>query len=568
MLTLLHIENIAVVERADLEPGPGLNVLTGETGAGKSIIIDAIGAIAGERTSKDLIRTGEKSATVNALFCGLSPSVLSWLDENGYAPDEDGNLLISRQITSDGRSICRINGVPVTVSQLKTLGSLLLNIHGQHDNQSLLDESTHLSYLDSFAGHHELIDGYRAKYKELKEIEKAIESIAIDEEEKSRRIDELRYRIGEIEAADLQVDEEERLEARRTILRNSERMTAAIEECFRSLYGDEDSEGACGLLNIAESAISLIASMDPQLEAIREKLSDIRYVAEDIASEVRDLRDEYIYSPEEMERVESRLALIHQLKRKYGNSIEQILKRLKKDKEELDKIEFSDEELEKLKKRYSAAYNEVIAAGEKLSRSRTEKAEELSEKIMNCLSRLDMPKVRFKVDIVRKDAPDHDGLDTVKFILSANPGEELRAISKIASGGELSRIMLAMKNVLVRNDDIQTLIFDEVDTGVSGRAAQRVAEMLAEVSKEKQVLCVTHLSQIAAMADNHFNIEKKERGGRVYTSVALLDEESAAREIARIISGANITDATMKSAHEMICDAKEYKNKVRSEDSA
>lgn len=568
MLTLLHIENIAVVEHADLEPGPGLNVLTGETGAGKSIIIDAIGAIAGERTSKELIRTGEKSATVNALFCGLSPSVLKWLDDTGYYPDEEGNLLISRQITSDGRSICRINGVPVTVSQLKVLGSLLLNIHGQHDNQSLLDEGTHLSYLDSFAGHSELIDEYRIRYEELREIEKAIKSITLDEEAKSRRIEELRYRIDEIEAAGLEVGEEERLEARRAILRNSERMTAAIEDCFRALYGDEDREGACGLINTAESALSLISSLDSQLGGLQERLREVLYVCEDIASEVRDLREEYMYSPEEMERVENRLALIHKLKRKYGGSVELVLQTLGRDREELDRIEFSEEELKKLNEKYRAAYRGVIEAGEKLSRSRTEKAAELSEKIMDCLARLDMPKVRYKAEITRKGAPDSDGLDEVRFLLSANPGEELRAISRIASGGELSRIMLAMKNVLVRNDDIQTLIFDEVDTGVSGRAAQRVAEMLAEVSREKQVLCVTHLSQIAAMADNHFNVEKTERGGRVYTSVKLLDEKSATRDIARIISGANITDATLKSAHEMISDAKIYKKNMRNEDTA
>ncbi|MGI6578376.1 MAG: DNA repair protein RecN [Eubacteriales bacterium] len=559
MLTLLHIENIAVVERADIEPGLGLNVLTGETGAGKSIIIDAIGAIAGERTSKDLIRTGEKSATVNAMFSGLSSSVLSWLDENGYSPDEEGNLLISRQISSEGRSVCRINGVPVTVSQLKTLGSLLINIHGQHDNQSLLDESTHLSYLDSFAGHYELIEDYRARYEELREIDKAIKSITMDEEEKSRRIDRLRYRVEEIEVAGLQVGEDEKLEARRAILRNSEHMTAAIEECFRSLYGDEDLEGACGLLNTAELSLSSISSMDNQLDVLQERLREIRYVAEDIASEIRDLRGEYIYSPEEMEQVESRLALIHQLKRKYGDSIEQILETFEKEKAELDRIEFSEEEIKKLKRKRENAYNETIKAGEKLSRNRAEKAAELSEKIMSCLSRLDMPKVRFEVEIERKATPEHDGLDNVRFLLSANPGEELRAISKIASGGELSRIMLAMKNVLVKNDDIKTLIFDEVDTGVSGRAAQRVAEMLAEVSREKQVLCVTHLSQIAAMADNHFKIEKNEHDGRVYTSVTLLDEGSATREIARIISGASITEATLKSAHEMIKDAKEYK---------
>jgi len=561
MLTLLHIENIAVVERADIEPGEGFNVLTGETGAGKSIIIDAIGAILGERTPRDIIRSGEKSALVSAVFSDLSQSVVRWLEENGISPDEDGNLLIVRQLSAEGKTLCRVNGIPVTVSQLKALGSLLVNIHGQHDNQSLLDETSHIGYLDSFAGHADLYARYCDSYRTLRDIEEEIKRFSINEEEKARRLDLLRYRVNEIESASLQEGEDERLEARRSILRNSERLTAAIEESFRAVYGDEDLEGACQLINSAAESMSVAALIDEKLRPLRSRLEDLKYAAEDIACEIRDLRGEYAYSPEEMENIEARLDLIHKLKRKYGPSIDDILRSLEKDRRELSEIELSDENVRKLEKKREAVLRETQALAEELSESRIRAGKLLSEKIMKSLEQLDMPKVRFSVQIERLDQPGPQGVDLVRFLLSANVGEELRSISRIASGGELSRIMLAMKNVLAESDDIQTLIFDEIDTGVSGRAAQRVAEKRAEVSRNKQVLYVTHLPQLAAMADNHFLIEKSENGGRTYTSVSLLEENEATREIARIISGANITETTLKSAREMIDAAKQFKKR-------
>jgi len=559
MLTLLHIENIAVVERADIEPGGGFNVLTGETGAGKSIIIDSIGAILGERTPRDIIRSGEKTASVSAVFSGLSQSVLNWLDENGYSPDEDGNLLIVRQFSAEGKTLCKINGMPVTVTQLRTLGSLLVNIHGQHDNQSLLDESSHISYLDSFAGHKDLIDRYRESFEALKNIQNEIKRISLNEDEKARRLDLLRYRVTEIESAALRPGEDERLEARRSILRNSERMTSAIEECYRAVYGDEDIEGACQLINSAADSMSIVASLDERLRPLLSRMEELKYAAEDIAVEIRDLRGEYAYSPDEMENIETRLDLIHKLKRKYGSTIDEILECLERDRNELSEIELSDETIRKLEKRREAAYNEAQSLAAELSESRSRAGELLAERIMKSLEQLDMPKVRFSVQIERLDQMGAHGIDSVRFLLSANVGEELRSISKIASGGELSRIMLAMKNVLAESDDIQTLIFDEVDAGVSGRAAQRVAEKLAEVSKRKQVLCVTHLPQLAAMADHHFLIEKREKSGRTYTSVTLLAENEATSEVARIISGANITENTLKSAREMIDAAKQFK---------
>jgi DNA repair protein RecN (Recombination protein N) len=559
MLTLLHIENIAVVERADIEPGPGFNVLTGETGAGKSIIIDSIGAILGERTPRDLIRSGEKTASVSAVFTGLSATAVRWLEDNGYSADEDGNLLIMRQFSAEGKNLCKINGLPVTVSLLKMLGSCLVNIHGQHDNQSLLDETSHIVYLDSFAAHRDLLDRYRASYETYRDIQIEIKHMSLDEDEKTKTIDRLRYRIEEIESAALQPGEDERLEARRTILRSSERMTSAIEESFQALYGDEDAEGACSLINTAGQALSMITSIDGQLQPLYSRIEELKYAAEDIAAEIRDLREEYAYSPEEMESIESRLDLIHKLKRKYGNTIEEILECLSRDQADLNTIEFSEEALHKLQIKLDAAFNETSALAVELSKSRALAGELLSEKIMRSLEQLDMPKVRFAVLIEKLDEMGSAGTDSVRFLLSANAGEEPRSISRIASGGELSRIMLAMKNVLAENDDIQTLIFDEVDSGVSGRAAQRVAEKLAEVSRSKQVLCVTHLPQLAAMADHHFKIEKSEKNGRTYTSVTLLDEGEAANEIARIISGANITETTLKNAYEMIEASRSFK---------
>lgn len=559
MLTLLHIENIAVVERADIEPGAGFNVLTGETGAGKSIIIDAIGAILGERTPRDIIRSGEKTAIVSAVFSDLPVPVLEWLGDNGYSADEEGNLLILRQITAEGKNNCKLNGSPVTVSQLRALGNLLVNIHGQHDNQSLLNEESHMRYLDSYSAHYALLERYRASYSSLKEIQSEMRRLTLDEDEKARRIDRLRYRIGEIEAAAPVPGEEEKLEARRAILRNSERMISAIEECYLALYGDEDSEGACGLLNTAGQVLSRIVTLDEQLNRIYSGLEELRYAAEDLSTEIRDLRSEYAFSPEEMEAIETRLDLLHKLKRKYGGSVEEILETLVHDQAELSEIEFSEEALSRLQHRYESARMETQSLADELSASRAKAGQSLSERIMESLRQLDMPKVRFAVDFDRLGEPGPDGGDTVRFLLSADAGEELRSISRVASGGELSRIMLAMKNVLAENDDIHTLIFDEVDAGVSGRAAQRVAEKLAEVSRRKQVLCVTHLPQLAAMADQHFLIEKKERNGRTFTSVTLLAEEEAAREIARIISGANITDTTLLNAREMMDAAKEFK---------
>ncbi len=563
MLSLLHIENIAVVEMADLEPGSGFNVLTGETGAGKSIIIDAISAIVGERMSRDLIRSGEQSAVVSALFTGLTKAVLLWLEDNGYTANEDNTLLISRQLSADGRNICKINGRPVTVTLLKQLGSLLINIHGQHDNQNLLDDANHLGYLDSLASHDALLATYRESYESLNSTKRDIEKLSINQDEKARRIDSLRFRINEIETSNLVPGEEETLSARRDILRNSERINDAVEECFASLYGGEDSVGAASLIEYALSSIDAASGFDPRLDSLHKRLLNLKFEAEDLVSDIRDLRGDYVYSPEEMEYTEERLDIIFRLKRKYGGSIDEILENLESYRAELDNIEFSDEKIEKLRKKMLVVKKETCSLADKLTESRKLAGNAMSSAILSELKQLDMPSVRFVTAIDRLQQLNPNGQDAVRFLLSANAGEEPKPLAKIASGGELSRIMLAMKNVLAEKDSINTLIFDEVDAGVSGRAAQKVAEKLAQASRHKQVLCVTHLPQIAAMADSHFLIKKSEAGGRTYTSVDLLNEDDQKREVARIISGSSVTETTIKSAEELILSAELFRKDMR-----
>ncbi len=559
MLTLLHIENIAVVERADIEFGEHFNVLTGETGAGKSIIVDAISAILGERTSKDIIRSGAKSAVVSAVFSDLQSGVLEWLDKNGYEPDEDGSLLISRQINTEGKNICRINGIPATVPMLKQLGVFLVNIHGQHGNQQLLDDKFHLTYLDRFAAHDALVLEYLEAYSSVLEIDREIERLSIDEDEKARRIGELEYRINEIDSASLKHDEDTELETRVKILRNAEKISEALEIAFSSLYGSDDFEGAISFLISAEQSVSSVNKVNDELAELAKKLTELRYLATDIAEELRDLRENYDFYPGEIDEAENRLDTIRRLKRKYGGDISDVLNKLECYRHELSEIEFAEDTLDSLKSEKIIAVKAATEAGRRLTESRRKAASLLEARITEELEQLDMARVKFYVEILTGDRLTSSGLDNVHFLISANAGEEPRPISRIASGGELSRIMLALKNVLAENDDIQTLIFDEIDSGVSGRAAQRVAEKLASVGQKKQVLCVTHLPQIAAMADTHFLIEKSERNGRTFTSVRSLDLRERATEVARIIGGAEITDITLKNASELIDSAQNYK---------
>ena len=548
MLSLLHIENIAVIECAEISFDRGFNVLTGETGAGKSIVIDAISAILGERAYRDMIRTGTQAASVRAVFTGVPE--LPWFEENGV--EYDSETVIQRQIHLDGKNVCRVNGSLVSVSILRKLGIQLINIHGQHDTASLFDEDNHLTMLDAFGYNQQLQADYQEKYASVAALRREIERMTMDEGEKLRRMETLRYQIEEIEKAELEPGEDEALEERRKILQNSEKLSDGLNDAAECLYGGEDSDGAAGLLAQAEYALSRLVRFSDSFSSLHDRVNDLKYQVQDIAEEVRDARDELSYSADELEQIESRLDVIHKLRRKYGATCGDILEYLEKSKKELDDIEFADDHLERLKGKLKKAEKQAWDAALVLRKNRQETAQKLSERILTELAQLDMPRVQFQCQFQEQELGS-TGADAVAFYMSANAGEALKPLSKVASGGELARIMLAMKNVLAEKDQVETLIFDEVDTGVSGRAAQKVAEKLRSVAAHKQVLCVTHLPQLAALADTHLLIAKSERDGRTYTTVTPLDLEGRKRELARIIGGANITETTLKSAEEMLC---------------
>ena len=547
MLSLLHIENIAVIESADISFDQGFNVLTGETGAGKSIVIDAISAILGERAYRDMIRTGTNKASVRAVFTDVPE--LDWFSDNGV--EYDPETVIQREIHLDGKNVCRVNGSLVSVSILRKLGIQLINIHGQHDSASLFDEDNHLSFLDAFGDNAALRADYSETYEAVAKLRREIDRMTMDEGEKLRRMETLKYQIAEIEKADLEAGEDDALEERRKILQNAEKLSNGMETAVECLYGGDDSDGAAGLLAQAEYALARLAKFSDSFSDMHDRVADLMYQVQDVAEEVRDARDDLSYSADELEQIESRLDVIHKLRRKYGVTCEDILAYLDKAKKELDDIEFADDHLERLKKNLKKAEKTAWEAAKALRENRKETAKYMSQRILTELSQLDMPRVQFSCEFTETELTPH-GADTVAFYMSANAGEALKPMSKVASGGELARIMLAMKNVLAEKDHVNTLIFDEVDTGVSGRAAQKVAEKLRSVAAHKQVLCVTHLPQLAALANTHLLIAKSERNGRTYTSVTPLDIEGRKRELARIIGGTNITETTLKSAEEML----------------
>lgn len=547
MLSLLHIENIAVIEQADISFDKGFNVLTGETGAGKSIVIDAISAILGQRAYRDMIRTGTNKASVRAVFTKV-PN-FPWFEENGV--EYDGETVIQRDIFLDGKNVCRVNGTLVTVAILHKLGIQLINIHGQHDSASLFDEENHLRFLDAFADNGALLADYREKFAAVSELRRQIDRMTMDEGEKLRRMETLKYQISEIEKADLKSGEDEVLEQRRKLLQNSEKLSQGLEEASEALLGGDDSDGAAALLAQAAYALSRIARYSDDYTGFQERLTDLKYQVQDIADEVRDSLDELSYSADELETIEARLDIIHRLRRKYGADCDEILAYLDKAQKELDEIEFADDRVEQLKKKLAKQEKQAWDAALALRKNRQEQGTVMAEKILSELSQLDMPRVQFQCRF-RETELTSEGADAVAFYLSANAGEDLKPLSKVASGGELARIMLSMKNVLAEKDAVDTLIFDEVDTGVSGRAAQRIAEKLKSLASHKQVLCVTHLPQLAALADTHMLIAKSEHDGRTYTTVTPLDRKGRAMELARIIGGTNITETTLKSAEEML----------------
>ncbi len=547
MLDLLHIENIAVIEQADIAFASGFNVLTGETGAGKSIVIDAISAILGERAYRDMIRTGAAKATVQAAFSQVPR--LDWFEENGVPYDEQ--TVIRREICQDGRNVCRVNGCLVTVAVLHRLGLQLINIHGQHDSAALFDEENHLSYLDSFAQPDALLEQYGRQYQIIQSLRREIDSLTMDESEKLRRMEMLRYQITEIEQARLTAGEDEQLEQRRKLLQNSQKLADGLQEATRCLYGAEDTDGAAALLSQAEYALNRLGRYTDAYRSLCEQVADLKFQVQDVAEQARDARDGLSCSEEELEQLESRLDVIHKLRRKYGATCVDILAYLEQARLELDEIEFSDDHLQQLqqqlKKAEQAAWQSALA----LRQLRLQAAQTMTERILSELRQLDMPRVQFECVFTETELTPR-GADSVAFFMSANAGEALKPMSKVASGGELARIMLAMKNVLAERDQVATLIFDEVDTGVSGRAAQKVAEKLRSVARHKQVLCVTHLPQLAALAQTHLLISKSERDGRTYTTVTPLDLQGRKRELARIIGGTTITETTLKSAEEML----------------
>lgn len=547
MLNLLHIENIAVIESADISFGTGFNVLTGETGAGKSIVIDAISAILGERAYRDMIRTGEEKASVHAVFSQVAP--LDWFNENGVPYDRE--TVIQRDIFLDGKNVCRVNGTLVSVTMLRKLGIQLMNIHGQHDSASLFDEENHLIFLDDFSSNQALREAYQEKYQAVAALRREIQRMTMDEGEKLRRMETLQYQIAEIEKAELEPGEDEALEERRKLLQNAERLSKGMDEAVEALYGGEESDGAAGLLTQAEHALGRLSRFSDSFTSLHERVTDLMYQVRDAAEEAKDMRDDLSYSADELEQIESRLDVIYRLRKKYGTTCQEILDYLEKARKELADIEFADDRLEKLKQKQQKAEKEAWAAAQVLRQNRRENAEIMSARILQELKELDMPRVQFSCQF-RELELQPNGADAVAFYLSANAGEALKPLSKVASGGELARIMLSMKNVLAEKDQIATLIFDEVDTGVSGRAAQKVAEKLRKLAQHKQVLCVTHLPQMAALADTHMLISKCERDGRTYTSVTPLDTEGRKRELARIIGGTHITETTLKSAEEML----------------
>lgn len=564
MLSALHIENIAVVENADIEFDEGFNVLTGETGAGKSIVVDSIGAVLGARTSRDLVRTGASRASVTALLRDLSEASLAALAALGVTPDEDGCLLIQREIAADGRGVCRINGRPATAALLRAAAPHLINIHGQHDSQQLLDDATHIRYLDAFARADGALAAYRAAYADYQGSLKEMERLSMDDAEKARRMDMLRYQIAQLERAELREGEDDELESRRKLLANAEHITQAVAEATDALYGDEDGGGAVAAVFAAARAVERAARYDEGLAARAAELSDIAYRLEDSAREVMAVGDGLGYSQRELDDIQARLDVISRLSKRYGGTVADMLVYLERCRAELDQMQYADDRLQHLEKQAAKQYAAALSLAEMLSERRQAAARELETRIRAELSYLDMPRARFEIRLTRpagdRPALTADGVDRAAFLISVNAGEAPKPLSRVASGGELSRVMLALKNVLAEGDGVRTLVFDEVDTGISGRAAQKVARKLAEVSRGRQVLCVTHLTQIAAMADRQLLIEKAEADGRAYTKITPLGPEGRARELARISAGETVTEASLAAAREMLAEAEAYKH--------
>ena len=551
MLSELYIENIAVIEKAGIQFRKGLNILTGETGAGKSIVIDSIHAVLGERTSRDLVRTGAKSAFVSASFDELPDTVLEKAREYGFEP-EDGGLLLQRTISAEGKSSCRVNGRPTSVSVLRDLGRLLLSIHGQHDTYELLSPELHLAYVDRMGETELLLEDYRKEYREMEHCRKEWEKLQMDETNKARRIDLLQYQIQELEAAQLHPGEQEELAARKTLYGNSEKVSASLGEARACLEGGEEDGGAVSEVQSAAAALQEAARFLPTLSETAERLQTLSYDLQDCQEMLRDASSQLDYDPAQLEEIEERLDLLYRLGLKYGGTEEAMLEYLEKCQAELETITLSEEHAARFAEAYQKARKKAKQHATVLSEKRREAGKVLAGRVQEELKLLDMPNVRFEVEQTSCELSP-DGADKLQFLVSTNPGEPPKPIAKIASGGELSRIMLALKTVLSNQDIVGTMIFDEVDAGIGGSAAGKVGKKLKEVSRSRQVICVTHSAQIAAMAETQFRIEKKVLENRTFTDVHLLSHEERQKEIARMIGGTDVTELTMRNAEEMLC---------------
>lgn len=547
MLKTLEIENIAVIEKTTVDFSSGLNVLTGETGAGKSIVVDSINAILGERTSRELVRHGAENAYVSAYFEDISDNVKNVLNQLGFDAEEDNSLLITRKISVSGKSSCRVNGKNATVSMLKTIGAALVNIHGQHDSQELLNPDCQYKYIDMLFDDDTALKEYKASFKDLIAVRRKLKTLTGDETDKERMLELLDYQIKELEDADIQIGEREKLSSRRDLINRSEAIAAAMNKTLSAINGDDEISGVQSVLN---DCCNLLSAFD-ETKDINEIFADINDRIETAKDGIEKLYSVIDYDPGELEQIEERLDLLYRFSNKYGSSEEEMLDFLAKAKEQRDSIVYSDKELEQLNADYDRLFEQTVDLAQKLSDKRKITAKQFEKSVKAELAFLDMPKLEFVVDF-KKGNLSSTGFDKVEFLISTNPGEPPKPLAKIASGGELSRIMLAIKNILSYNDTIGTLIFDEIDTGVSGRASQKIGLKLKAVSKNTQVICVTHSAQIASNADEHFLIQKDTDGDRTFTKVTPLDFEGRKKELARIMGGLEITDTLLRSAEELL----------------
>lgn len=551
MLKSLNIKNIAVIEQADIEFTSGLNVMTGETGAGKSIIVDSINAILGERTSKELVRNGADNASVTALFSDVNDSVNKKIVDLGYEPDEDGNLILSRNITSAGKSSCKINGRPCTVSMLRELSTTLVNIHGQHDSQTLLNSDYHYIYVDSTGNDEKFYNDYKDNFKKLLAVRKRLKQLTADADTKDKQLELLSYQINELSQADIKIGEIEELKNRRDIILNSQNIVNAINNSLSAINGDDEIGGIQSTLALSVKEFEGIKSVDNEINSIYKSLQELNEKVNDTKELLNDKLNNIDFRPNELELIEERLDLYFNFQNKYGETEQDMLNYLSNAQEEFNLITNSDEEIEKLSVEYDELLNTTVSSADILSCYRKSLGYRLEQDIKKELEYLDMPKVQFIVDFKRGNLSS-TGYDKIEFLISTNPGEPPKPLSKIASGGELSRIMLAIKNIIAKNDSIQTLIFDEIDTGVSGRASRKIGLKLKSVSTHSQVICVTHSAQIASVADNHLLINKEFDDDRTFTSVKSLDKNGRINELARIMGGLDITDSLLKSAEELL----------------